>query len=110
MTIEREFSPSELRGEDYDDDSITWSTEEEDLDIDAQLKHRAECPHEDCLCRTPSGKPSPGDIVMAGSEPGMVIGTARDGKVTVKWGEFWQQGYDIDRFIVVGDHWEVGGA
>lgn len=98
--MQREYTLADIREDD----------EGADFDIDAQLKHRAGCPHEDCLCRTPSGKPSPGDIVMAGSEPGMVIGTARDGKVTVKWGEFWNQGYDLDRFIVVGDHWEVAGA
>jgi len=99
--MQREFSPSELREPDY---------EPEDGDLEALRKHRTTCPHEDCLCRNPDTNPGRGDLVKAEESTGIVMGKARDGMITVKWGEFWMQGYDLDRFIVVGDHWELGDA
>lgn len=84
--------------------------EGEEFDLEATLKHRAECPHDDCLCRSYSGEPGYGEIVMAGNEPGIIVGKERNGMIDVKWGEYWTQGYPRDRFILVGDHWEVADA
>jgi len=95
--MEREFSPWETREEDYDDDSIT---DTDDLD----------CEDEDCICREPSGEPYRGNIARAGDSTGIVLGKARDGLYSVRWGDYWIQGYPREQFILSGDHWEVVGA
>jgi len=98
MTSEREFSPWETREEDC----------EEEVEDDSELEeHARTCEADDCLCRTPSGEPYRGNIAKAGDSTGIVLGKARDGLYSVKWGDFWVQGYPREQFILSGDHWEV---